>query len=271
MKLVGSKKQANGRSVVIFDTEGLDIGGFVDMMTANGWQFTKLQVTYMANDNTKKRKPVPPNRVSEIYRKYGFNKWSFEAVCGQASVTGTMDCNRNAIAITSSKGGGYKMLDGMSEVGYAYNPQAVQQQQRKQQNARSAAQDPYSAANRYQGTAIPQYDPREDEKLEAERVQARNAARYDQAAAESGKKKSKHTAYIVIAVIEMLFIAPIVFALFAISDTLKGRKALEYDMKEAKGHFKEARNLLIGGAIAAVAFGAILFWKFGSYIPFLPH
>ena len=162
------------------------------------------------------------------------------------------------------------MLDGMSETGYAAPPSM---QQQAQQSAYPQTQDPYSASNRYQNaaTATLSQDPREDEKLEAERVQARNAARYDQAAAESGEKKNKHTAYIIIAVIEMLFIAPIVFSLFAISDTLKGRKALDYDMKAAKGHFKEARNLLIGGAIAAVAFGAILFWKFGSYIPFLPH
>jgi uncharacterized protein involved in cysteine biosynthesis len=72
-----------------------------------------------------------------------------------------------------------------------------------------------------------------------------------------------------LAIIEILFVAPIIFALFAISDTLKGRKALEYDVKEAKGHFKEARNLLIGGAIAAIIFAAILIWKFGAYIPLI--
>ena len=82
----------------------------------------------------------------------------------------------------------------------------------------------------------------------------------------AAEKQSKHGIYIFFAIIEMLFIAPIVFALFAISDTLKGRKALEYDVKAANKHFKEARNLLIGGAIAAIVFAGILYWKFGSYI-----
>lgn len=264
MKLRGKKKQANGRSVAIFDTEGQDIGGVVEMMTRAGWRFNKLQVTYTANDGTKKHKNVPAARAAEIYARYGFTKWSFEAVNGSASVTGTMDCSKYAIAITGSRGGGYQMLDGMRP---AHDPRLQQQTQAYYpQQQQAAYQQPYQQQAVQQQPYGTPYTTQAEQMREADRLQAREAERAADAATTTNEKQSKHGAYIFFAIIEMLFIAPIVFALFAISDTLKGRKALEYDTKEANKHFKEARNLLIGGAIAAIVFAGILYWKFGSYI-----
>ena len=258
MKLKGNKTQSNGRSVVIFDTEGQSIGGVVDQMTANGWRFNRLQVSYLANDGTTKRKNVPAGRAGEIYNKYGFTKWNFEAVNGAASVTGSMDCSKYAIAITGSRGGGYKLLASMHEA----------------PTRRTAAFDSYdrtpraeTGGVRYEDLARASEQNRRDEIDEYERQQTRVEDRAEDAAVQASGKKSKHTGYIILAIIEILFVAPIIFALFAISDTLKGRKALDYDVKEANGHFKEARNLLIGGAVAAIIFAAILIWKFGAYIP----
>lgn len=259
MKLRGKKKQANGRSVAIFDTEGQDIGGVVKMMTDAGWRFNKLQVTYNANDGTKKHKNVPAARAAEIYARYGFTKWSFEAANGTSSVTGSMDCDKYAIAITGSRGGGYQMLDGMRPAQDPYRQQPTQAyypQQQQQVYQQPVQQQPYNSP----------YATQAEQMREADRLQAREAERAAEAVSTAGEKQSKHGIYIFFAIIEMLFIAPIVFALFAISDTLKGRKALEYDVKAANKHFKEARNLLIGGAIAAIVFAGILYWKFGSYI-----
>ena len=259
MKLKGNKTQSNGRSVVIFDTEGQTIGSVIDQMTANGWRFNRLQVSYQANDGTTKRKNVPAGRAGEIYNKYGFTKWNFEAVNGAASVTGSMDCSKYAIAITGSRGGGYKVLASMQDV----------------PTHRTSAFDTYDRGSysgggvRYEDLAAAAKQDRRDERDEYERQQKRMEDRAEDSQVQSSGKKSKHTGYIILAIIEILFVAPIIFALFAISDTLKGRKALEYDVKEAKGHFKEARNLLIGGAIAAIIFAAILIWKFGAYIPLI--
>lgn len=101
MKLMG-KKQREGKSVVVFDSQGATIVDIVRYLVQNGWQFNKLTVAVPKNGQVV-TKDVPANKVAPLQAKYNFDRWSFIASKAEQAIAGQIDNGKETVIITQSK------------------------------------------------------------------------------------------------------------------------------------------------------------------------
>lgn len=293
-----SKKQRNGRTVVVFDSEGQNIASILDALSDKGWVFDKIKVTYKTKTGDKKSKEIPESKVSAVLDRYGFSRWSFDAHNGRAVLGCSIDNDTSTLIVTTARNHALDAIRSLPPLEDASDDDDVfddlddeddteqKAPRRGNHNRREHNRDDYyddygdddydneyddydNRASQYNDRQYDRYDERYDYRRPETARAIRETGRAHDASAIQSASMKKHTSYFFIAILELLFgfvLAPIGFVIGALTDTVKARKLARTDPMEAEKRFKEARNLLIFGAIAAALMFTVVVWRYGAYI-----
>lgn len=262
------RKEVNGKTMIIVDTEGMAIEDIVENMQINGWSFPRITVAYDTNTGGRKKQDVPATRVREIRDRYHFDSWMFEAVRNKMganqSITVQINNTKNKVAIIKSTGRAYN--DFLNEIG----PAAVQDDfndllfQDSQQYSKS--QDQFTDYNQYDDNGSAEAvvsslynDNYQDASnlTDMQRQTRRAAGRYEEQKQVEELPKKSHIFMILLSIL-MLIPPATLFGLFSLIDVIKGKKCRTTEPEEYKRRIKEARGFLIAAVLVDIIVFAVL-------------
>lgn len=245
-----SKKNIQGKQVVILENDGLPIQDAIDVLLDRGWSCDILRVSYSNDSGGRSTRDVPVDMAMRIQEQYHFVHWDFRFSNGIKTIAGSSDERRGLVFVTSSKNHALRDILSLPTGNEYFNDTSdvTVQMPPVDNGVQSAA--PASKTSQFV-------------KNDSDYQNSQSSMRESPDVVRKASKR--HSLYIILAILEIIFgcLAPSVFAIFAIDDTVKGRKlARQQNYMEANNRFKEARICLIGGLIAGIIMMGIIVWKY---------
>lgn len=286
MQFKEMKDLPNGKKQCLFDIGILGASDIVSSITGAGYEITKASVTYRTKSGEDKAKEIPVDSISQLKAKYGFDRWGFavKSPDGDKLIVQVLEEN-SAMRIKANDINSVKAMlkdaQPLLKQAAATKRQSMEaygapQQTAVMEPAANQAQEVHDPYAQQQGYApYPQAQPAYEQQPQQGYVQDDAGYRNEQAPQEQyaeptapaqapparSKKGKSAIVWVILAIVEALFIIPLPFSILTWYDFIKARQVEDTDPREAAMRYNSMRNSVLIGVLFVLISIGIFVWK----------